>query len=498
MVTKKKSNKIKNQNYSTKSTFKKFRKKDIPKLNYGILHSQFGLPDGVSIVMRQIEEVLINHMNIPKKNIKYLVGKNKKSEKRIKQDSLFWDGNSINKIAIQNFENGLGGEKSEIIEKTINEAKLKIEKWIQKEKIEVIIAHNMSHPVNFIFAIALHRYYRDSIKKNIKTPKYLLWWHDSHLERKHFQKPSSDISEYLIEGIPGRFVEYILFINSTQFKNAEKYMLQLDSLKPGFYESISDNHDVIYNTTDTFIETYDDLEKDWSIRVEKFLEDFKVNNLLKENNIKLKETLFVLQHTRVIPRKRIDFALEYIFELFEKLKKNRRKKIKGIYFFVSGHTGLKSQSTRSKLIRLHKKLSKKYNTNKIFLRFYDKVNTKSDLNFEEIPHIFAKLGGITTYFSEVEGFGNNLLEVLASGLIPVVYTYPVFKEDIAKFKFKCISLEEFCVDEKSMKSTIEIINNNRKRKIWVNRNLKIIRKNFKHQVMTRKITRAIIRKRTHI
>jgi hypothetical protein len=113
------------------------------------------------------------------------------------------------------------------------------------------------------------------------------------------------------------------------------------------------------------------------------------------------------------------------------------------------------------------------------------------------PRIFAKLSGFSTYFSEIEGFGNNLLEVLASGLIPVVYTYPVFKKDIAKFKFKCIALDEFKIDKKSIDQTIDIIKNNRKRKIWVNRNLEILRKNFKHQIIARKLKRAIIRERIH-
>ena len=44
---------------------KNFRKKDIPKLNYGMIHSQVGFNDGVSIVMNQIESVMVKNMEIP-------------------------------------------------------------------------------------------------------------------------------------------------------------------------------------------------------------------------------------------------------------------------------------------------------------------------------------------------------------------------------------------------------------------------------------------------
>lgn len=168
-----------------------------------------------------------------------------------------------------------------------------------------------------------------------------------------------------------------------------------------------------------------------------------------------------------------------------------------MYFFISGHTGQKSRQTRSALKRLNNKLAKKYGIDTFFLVFAeDYPNTK--ITFEEYPKIFAKLGGITTYFSEIEGFGNNLLEVLASGLVPIVYTYPVFKQDIAKFKFKVIALDKFEIDNESIKKTIDIIKNTRKRKIWVNRNLTILNKKFQHRIIQRKLTRAIIKKRPHI
>ena len=100
---------------------------------------------------------------------------------------------------------------------------------------------------------------------------------------------------------------------------------------------------------------------------------------------------------------------------------------KSIYFLVSGQD---PDHMRKGLIKLHKELRKEYGIDKLFLVFAEDYSDKTHLTFEEYPKIFAKLGAISTYFSDVEGFGNNLLEVLASGLIPAIYTYPVYKKDI--------------------------------------------------------------------
>lgn len=474
-----------------KLKLKKFQKKDVPKLRYAMLHARFGFNDGVSIVMKQIENVMIKEMAIPKENIFYLVGKSKNSFPQITENNLFLDNFNGNKLAVKNFQQGFGGALSERLEKEINDGIKVIDEFVEKNKIDVIIAHNTCHPVNFVLSISLSRYYRDKVKKNKKTPKYLLWWHDSHLERDHFSKPALDVQKYLIQGVPGIFVEYIFFINSLQFDIAKNYFMNLAKIRKGFFNQISRNKDVIYNTTDTFIDSFKDLTK---VRdgTRTFLHDFEIEKLLQENNLKLKDLFFCLQHTRIVKRKRIDFALEYAFEVLHEMNKNKKSK-KAMFFLISGMDT--KDGSKQKIFSVYKKLQKKFPDDKLFLKIAE--DQKSTLLFEDYPRIFARLGGFSTYFSEIEGFGNNLLEVLASGLIPVVYTYPVFKKDIAKYNFKLISLNKFEVDDISVKETIDILKNSRKRKIWVNMNLDILKKDFAHTIIASKLTRGIIRKRTH-
>ena len=165
-----------------------------------------------------------------------------------------------------------------------------------------------------------------------------------------------------------------------------------------------------------------------------------------------------------------------------------------MYFLVSGHS---ADLTRKKLVKLNARLRKEYNIKNFFLVFAEDYYDKTEITFEEYPKIFANLGGFSTYFSEVEGFGNNLLEVLASGLIPVIYTYDVFKKDIAKYGFKTITLDKYEIDPHKIEATVDVVTNKTKQKEWVNQNLRILRKHFAHQTMAVKIEQAITSKRVH-
>lgn len=475
--------------------YKNFKKKDIPKLKYGVIHSQFGFSDGVSIVMKQVEEVLNKNLKIPKKNIFYLVGKSKEKSPNIVEDELLWDRNKINQLMLKDFKKGYGGNKNEKIEKAIFKAKNVIKNFINKNNLDVLFVHNSSHPINFISSIALSRYYKESIKYNKKTPKYILWWHDSHLEREIFKYPAKDVNEYLLEGVPGYSAEYIIFINKSQFGIAKNYFLKLDKKKKGYYEKIALSNEVIHNTTGTYINSFKELESSkFNDKLKEFIKDFKIKELFRKNNLKLSDVLFCLQHTRIVDRKRIDFALKYCYELIDNLKKE--KKYKSLYFLVSGQSAVRDKS-KKKLIRLNNQLSKKYGFNSLFLIFAEDYYDKTNLLFEDYPKIFAKLKGFSTYFSEIEGFGNNLLEVLASGLIPVIYKYPVFKTDIEKYHLNVVALDKFEINNNDLKNTIEVITNLNKKNNMIKKNLEILKKKFPHKVMAIKLTQAITKRRLH-
>lgn len=454
-----------------------------------MVHCRFGDSEGVSIVMAQIEEVLNKSLEIPKENIFYLIGKSKIKNNQITEEELIFDQDPTNRLMQNFYQTGYSDELKKEIEDKVERAKNSIRNWVDKNKLDFLIVHNSSHPVNFISSLALNKYYEEAERKGEKTPKYILWWHDSHLERESFLDPAKDVKEYIIKGVPGHFIDYILFISSLQFGIAKNFFKELDKISPGFYNRMKRNHCTVFNTSDVFINKFSDLnsEKVKKLR-NKFIEDFEISSLLEKNDLQLSDLLFVLQPTRMVQRKRIDFALEYCYELLKNLKE---KKInKAMYFLISGHS---ADHTKEKLKTLNKELQKKYKTKDFFLVFAEDVNT--DLNFLEYPRIFANLKGIATYFSDVEGFGNNLLEVLSSGLVPIVYTYPVFKKDIERFNFKLIKFNRFELDKKRIKKSVELVQNEKKREKWANRNLELMKKYFSHGTMAPKLIRAITSER---
>jgi len=62
--------------------------------------------------------------------------------------------------------------------------------FVRQHSIDLLIAHNTSHPYNFITAVGLGYYFEEMRKKGIIWPKILVWWHDSYFEREQFSKPN--------------------------------------------------------------------------------------------------------------------------------------------------------------------------------------------------------------------------------------------------------------------------------------------------------------------
>lgn len=452
---------------------------DIRNLNYGVLHTQIGFEDGVSIVIDQIEGVMVNYLKIPQENIFYLVGKDKR--KKAREREILWHKNETNVLVEKHFQKGLKKDSKEKIEKAILKAEKEIESFVKENEIDILITHNSSHPVNFISSVALSRFYQ----KTKNPPKYILWWHDSHLERKRYENPAPDIKDYLLEGVPGKFVDYIIFINRLQFKKAQSYFLELDKREKGLYEKIARNNVYIYNTINTYIKRLNGLKKKkYKDSVSTFLRDFKIKNTLKVNNLKLNEVQFCLQHTRVVPRKRIDFALKYAYSVLEKIEK------KAMIFFVSGPSGDEGDQCKKDLIELNKELQKKYNK-KLFLIFAEDYK-KAETPFQSIPFTVSRLGGFATYFSEIEGFGNNLLEILSAGLVPAIYTYPVYLNEIKEYNFELIKLKEYKITKESVNKMKKIIEKDRLRRRMARKNIKILNKHFSHKTLAYKLRKAII------
>jgi hypothetical protein len=108
------------------------------------------------------------------------------------------------------------------------------------------------------------------------------------------------------------------------------------------------------------------------------------------------------------------------------------------------------------------------------------VNGVKYYSFEEIPGIIAYFGGMGTYFSDVEGFGNNLLELISLGVPPVVREYPVYLTDIAIYGFEIPSTPDGTMTPDLIDGAYKILNNTDHRKAVVKKNVELLANNLGH------------------
>ena len=438
----------------------------------GILHSIVGFHDGVSIVIEQLAYSLQTYLDIPKKDIYFLTGDNHRHENStVMTHESFSTDYYLNRLFAHNFSSGFTEEIIDEFETAIEHGVDVIEHFVNKNNIDIIISHNTCFPDNFILSLSLSRY--NKRHKNT-APVHIIWWHDSHLERVHYTHPCQRAKEYINEGLPGPHVDHIVFINSLQWPIACEYFKEIGG--ESLASHLNKHHSVIYNTTDAI-----EHDRDTGFRVQEFFKEYEVEKTLLEKESSVKKTIFCLQHTRIVDRKRIDIALRFCYELL-RYAHHHLKEYKTVYFFISGVDTFKTG--KQKLVDLNRELQREYNTTNVILEF---ANSSSDIEFKEIPSIFSYINGIATYFSEVEGFGNNLLEVLAGGLVPITYTYPVYNADIKQFHFEIIPTDSFEITNSLIESTFDLIEDKAKREVLINKNISIIEKEFSHRMIASKM-----------
>ena len=74
-------------------------------------------------------------------------------------------------------------------------------------------------------------------------------------------------------------------------------------------------------------------------------------------------------------------------------------------------------------------------------------------------------------------------------------SYEIRKRNLETLLESLGFLNKFEIVDKDIDETIDLVTSQRKRKMWVNTNLEILKKKFPHKIMARKLQRAIIRRR---
>ena len=467
---------------------------NLSQLNIGILHSLVGKNDGVSIVIDQSVEAMVKNLNIPLGNI-YFLAAHSSPRFNAETDEIFWHKNEVNKEIVKYFSIKPPHHLEALIEKCAEYASRRIEQFIQKNHIDILIAHNTSHPYNFITAVGLGRYLERRRSSGLAWPKVLVWWHDSYFERPAFACPNPLIGQYL-KYLPGTDIDGIVFINHEQQSIAEKYYQSFELPKPDFFAHYTA---VIPNTRD--------IEWDWRTQNwdgdkpvmppidpynYNFFRDIGLESQMKLRKQASKNAILLLQHTRVVPRKRIEAAIDLAFRLAAKSTPTRP-----VALIVSGPSGDEQSDYKKFLKRYHQQQRNNqipgqadvylcFAENRV-LAYRDVIVDRKFYSFDEVPGLIAARGGIGTFFSEIEGFGNNLLEMIGGGLPVVVNRYPVYCEEIEPLGFDLPSTDHWSITDELVEAAWTLLNNIPKRNANIRHNMTVMAEKLNHGVMAEKL-----------
>ena len=465
-------------------------------IKIGTLHSLVGSNDGVSIVIDGMIESMLRHMDISLNNLYFLAGLSSIRFNSV-LDEIFWHKNEQNKYILKHYSNpNPPADLEEFIWKQVQYAEQKIAEFVEKNQIDLMIIHNSCHPSNFIYAVACGIYFEKRRKNNQSKPHYVLWWHDSHFERDRFSK-SNQVIESFLKYIPGPQVDGIIFINTEQVGIAKKYYLQ--TFQNFDVENFFNQFTVVLPNTCT-------IPWDWKEKINQgqfypdvknfnnsFFKDVGIEKSIEEKGYQLEDMVLLLQHTRIVRRKRIDVAIDYTFQMAKHIKEQNEKKC--VVLLVSGFSGDEHDNYLGELQEHFDNQTKQNSDLDVVLCFAqdrilphrEVIVDKKMYQFSEIPEIVAQNNGLGVYFSEVEGYGNNLLEMIAAGLPVVMNEYPIYQRDIAKLGFDLVFVNECQLNDEVVKQGWQLFCNQKLRQKTILHNLDVLDHELNHEKIAERL-----------
>ena len=481
---------------------------NISNLNIGILHSLIGKNDGVSIVIDQTVIAMVQDMGIDLGNIYFLAAHSSPRFNAI-TDEIFWHKSNTHKKILKYF---CDKNPPKTLEKLIHEkaliAKKIIAEFIEHQKIDLLISHNTSHPYNFITAVGLGYYIEELREQGIIWPKVMVWWHDSYFERERFKNPNPVVDKYL-KYLPGTYVDGIAFINQTQPEIARRYFEKYDP----------DNADIFFKQRTIVVPNTSSIPWKWELQNwdkdapihppqdnynDTFFRDIGLLKKIQEKGFSLDDTLLLLQHTRVVPRKKIELAVDFAFEIEKRFLKDGISRC--VALIISGHSGDEQFAYKKFLDEYYKLKMKEHPESNVVIIFgegcilshRDIIVDKKYYKFAEIPSIIAARGGLGTYFSEVEGYGNNLLEMMSSGLPVVMNKYEVYKTDLEPLGFNIPAIENCILTPGLVDEAYLLLKDIRYQNKMVYHNLKVLHEKLDHRLISEKLKPLILKMFTRI
>jgi len=432
-------------------------KKEKPKI--AIIHYRVGGIDGVALEIEKRRQILVKYGC----EVKLIAGpKSKKADYTIKK--LEWDGGIMSIIKENGFVHFNKKDLSDDeLKKEMNRISNTILKELiniqRKEKFDYVLIHN-------VFSFGGHTAAAKAFFEWIKYFKLpcIATHHDFYWEKKEYNLTRNGyLKKYMEKYMPPK-IKYIkhVVINSLAKKELKKRR-SIDS----------------YVLGDVF-----------NFNQPKWVQGSFNKDFFKKFNIKSND-IIVLQATRIIPRKSIELAIDYVKYLKKEIKKIQNKtlyngkKISSKTKVVMIFAGYAENENKDYLFKLKEKLIE----NRISSRFISdsiasKRSYRDGIKKFSLWDAYA-YSDIVTFPSIWEGWGNQFIEAVFAKKPIVLFEYPVYKEEISNEGYEVISLgNKYERDKKT--GLVSVSKENVEKSVqesveWIlNKNLnKILNKNFK-------------------
>lgn len=361
-------------------------------MRIALVHFRAGQTDGVSLEMEKWKTVLekMGH------DVFYVAGELNQID-GIKIPSLSME-NPTNLWIHKNAFEGLSVDQETFI-KVFEECVFQIKKELEMANLSVdllIVNNVLSLGFNLAAAVAITEYARS------RKIKIIGHHHDFYWERERYSRPQSDFVAKILD-------EYFPPKDNGIFHITINGLAQKELFKRKGVHSV-----VIPNVFD-----FD--QPAW--RIDDYNSDLRKSIGIDERDV------VILHGTRIVQRKAIEIAMDFV-EYFFKMSKDR------VHFVIAGFFEQESEQYYQKLLKKAQMMS--YKTHFVF----EKVRSTRFVNGKKYYSLWDMyaISNAITYTSVLEGWGNQLIEAVFSKKPLVIFEYPVYKSDIAPLGFDFVSL----------------------------------------------------------
>jgi glycosyltransferase involved in cell wall biosynthesis len=194
-----------------------------------------------------------------------------------------------------------------------------------------------------------------------------------------------------------------------------------------------------------------------------------------------KDDIVFLQATRIVPRKRIELAIEFVKKLNDPQ----------VVLVIAGYSGDEGKSYEKKLRKLAKNSGIRFRFIGDFVNSERKIRKVENGKTPKRRRVYTLWdcfvnADFVTYPTRVEGFGNQFIETMYFKKPIIITPYKVYKKDIKPLGFETIEIPHR-VTEKALNEVRELIDDPEKRDAMVEENFKLGKKNFSYQWVEKKL-----------